>query len=57
MFCLVCILFLSFLTSHFEPDLICFLLALQVFSFPGDLQLRMASMTPEDYTQFNTTPG
>lgn len=46
-----------FLTSHFEPDLICFLLALQVFSFPGDLQLRMASMTPEDYAQFNTAPG
>lgn len=29
----------------------------EVFSFPGDLQLRMASMTPEDYTQFDTMPG
>ncbi|XP_029316468.1 grainyhead-like protein 1 homolog isoform X3 [Cottoperca gobio] len=29
----------------------------EVFSFPGDLQLRMSSMTPEDYTQFNTVPG
>uniref|UniRef100_A0A3P8U498 Grainyhead-like transcription factor 1 n=1 Tax=Amphiprion percula TaxID=161767 RepID=A0A3P8U498_AMPPE len=28
-----------------------------VFSFPGDLQLRMTSMTPEDYTQFDTMPG
>uniref|UniRef100_A0A3B4V5E1 Grainyhead-like transcription factor 1 n=1 Tax=Seriola dumerili TaxID=41447 RepID=A0A3B4V5E1_SERDU len=28
-----------------------------VFSFPGDLQLRMASMTPEEYPQFNTMPG
>ncbi|XP_008284543.1 grainyhead-like protein 1 homolog isoform X3 [Stegastes partitus] len=29
----------------------------EVFSFPGDLQLRMTSMTPEDYTQFDTMPG
>uniref|UniRef100_A0A673C7I4 Grh/CP2 DB domain-containing protein n=1 Tax=Sphaeramia orbicularis TaxID=375764 RepID=A0A673C7I4_9TELE len=29
----------------------------EVFTFPGDLQLRMASMTPEDYTQFDTVPG
>uniref|UniRef100_A0A8C5GHN3 Grh/CP2 DB domain-containing protein n=1 Tax=Gouania willdenowi TaxID=441366 RepID=A0A8C5GHN3_GOUWI len=29
----------------------------EVFSFPGDLQLRMASMTSEDYTQFDTMPG
>uniref|UniRef100_A0A672IBT0 Grainyhead-like transcription factor 1 n=1 Tax=Salarias fasciatus TaxID=181472 RepID=A0A672IBT0_SALFA len=29
----------------------------EVFSFPGDLQLRMATMTPEDYTQFDTIPG
>uniref|UniRef100_A0A8D3BG00 Grainyhead-like transcription factor 1 n=1 Tax=Scophthalmus maximus TaxID=52904 RepID=A0A8D3BG00_SCOMX len=29
----------------------------EVFSFPGDLQLRMASMAPEDYTHFNTVPG
>lgn len=29
----------------------------EVFSFPGDLQLRMAAMTPEDYTQFDTMPG
>ncbi|CAN9502102.1 unnamed protein product [Ophioblennius macclurei] len=29
----------------------------EVFSFPGDLQLRMAPMTPEDYTQFDTMPG
>uniref|UniRef100_A0A3Q3LVW6 Grainyhead-like transcription factor 1 n=1 Tax=Mastacembelus armatus TaxID=205130 RepID=A0A3Q3LVW6_9TELE len=29
----------------------------EVFSFPGDLQLRMASMTPEDYSQFDTVPG
>ncbi|XP_049918266.1 grainyhead-like protein 1 homolog [Epinephelus moara] len=29
----------------------------EVFSFPGDLQLRMASMAPEDYTQFDTVPG
>lgn len=36
---------------------ICSLCVLQVFSFPGDLQLRMASMTPEDYTQFDTVPG
>uniref|UniRef100_A0A3B4X250 Grainyhead-like transcription factor 1 n=1 Tax=Seriola lalandi dorsalis TaxID=1841481 RepID=A0A3B4X250_SERLL len=28
-----------------------------VFSFPGDLQLRMASMTPEEYPQFNTMLG
>uniref|UniRef100_A0A3P8UKY9 Grainyhead-like transcription factor 1 n=1 Tax=Cynoglossus semilaevis TaxID=244447 RepID=A0A3P8UKY9_CYNSE len=28
-----------------------------VFSFPGDLQLRMAPITPEDYTQFNPVPG
>ncbi|XP_061599590.1 grainyhead-like protein 1 homolog isoform X2 [Cololabis saira] len=28
----------------------------ETFSFPGDLQLRMASMTPE-YTQFDTVPG
>lgn len=30
---------------------------LQMFAFPGDLQLRMATMTPEDYTQFETAPG
>nr|XP_015825473.2 grainyhead-like protein 1 homolog isoform X1 [Nothobranchius furzeri] len=29
----------------------------EMFSFPGDLQLRMASMTPEDYNQFGTAPG
>lgn len=29
----------------------------QVFSFPGDLQLRMASITPEDYSAFDTVPG
>ncbi|XP_008306600.1 grainyhead-like protein 1 homolog [Cynoglossus semilaevis] len=29
----------------------------EVFSFPGDLQLRMAPITPEDYTQFNPVPG
>ncbi|KAM4542539.1 grainyhead-like protein 1 homolog isoform 2-T2 [Odontesthes bonariensis] len=29
----------------------------EVFSLPGELQLRMASMTPEDYTQFDTVPG
>ncbi|XP_017272988.1 grainyhead-like protein 1 homolog isoform X1 [Kryptolebias marmoratus] len=29
----------------------------EMFTFPGDLQLRMASMTPEDYTQFDTAPG
>ncbi|KAL6105595.1 grhl1 [Pungitius sinensis] len=28
----------------------------EVYSFPGDIQLRMA-MSPEDYTQFNTVPG
>uniref|UniRef100_A0A3P9Q1D9 Grainyhead-like transcription factor 1 n=1 Tax=Poecilia reticulata TaxID=8081 RepID=A0A3P9Q1D9_POERE len=29
----------------------------EMFAFPGDLQLRMATMTPEDYTQFDTAPG
>ncbi|XP_061824376.1 grainyhead-like protein 1 homolog isoform X2 [Nerophis lumbriciformis] len=29
----------------------------EVFSFPGDLQLRMSSMTSDDYTQFETVPG
>ncbi|XP_076021695.1 grainyhead-like protein 1 homolog isoform X2 [Genypterus blacodes] len=29
----------------------------EVFSFPGDLQLRMASITPEDYTPFDTALG
>ncbi|XP_056151874.1 grainyhead-like protein 1 homolog [Lampris incognitus] len=29
----------------------------EVFSFPGDLQLRMASITPEDYGAFDTVPG
>ncbi|XP_039898033.1 grainyhead-like protein 1 homolog isoform X2 [Simochromis diagramma] len=29
----------------------------EVFSLPGDLQFRMTSMTPEDYTQFDTVPG
>ncbi|XP_043999328.1 grainyhead-like protein 1 homolog isoform X2 [Gambusia affinis] len=29
----------------------------EMFTFPGDLQLRMATMTPEDYTQFETAPG
>uniref|UniRef100_A0A8C3G6T0 Grainyhead-like transcription factor 1 n=1 Tax=Cyclopterus lumpus TaxID=8103 RepID=A0A8C3G6T0_CYCLU len=29
----------------------------EVYSFSEDIQLRMASMTPEDYTQFNTLPG
>uniref|UniRef100_A0A3Q2QEY2 Grainyhead-like transcription factor 1 n=1 Tax=Fundulus heteroclitus TaxID=8078 RepID=A0A3Q2QEY2_FUNHE len=29
----------------------------EMFAFPGDLQLRMAAMTPEDYTQFDTAPG
>ncbi|XP_037343173.1 grainyhead-like protein 1 homolog isoform X2 [Pungitius pungitius] len=28
----------------------------EVYSFPGDIQLRMA-MSPEDYTQFNNVPG
>ncbi|XP_028421895.1 grainyhead-like protein 1 homolog isoform X2 [Perca flavescens] len=28
-----------------------------VFSFPGDLQLRMASMSPRDYNQFNPVQG
>ncbi|KAM4625489.1 grainyhead-like protein 1 homolog isoform 2-T2 [Polymixia lowei] len=29
----------------------------EVFSFPGDLQLRMASIAPEDYSAFDTVPG
>uniref|UniRef100_A0A3B4ALS1 Grh/CP2 DB domain-containing protein n=1 Tax=Periophthalmus magnuspinnatus TaxID=409849 RepID=A0A3B4ALS1_9GOBI len=29
----------------------------EVFSFPGELQLRMASMTPEDYAQFDNVQG
>ncbi|KAJ0062703.1 hypothetical protein NL108_004316, partial [Boleophthalmus pectinirostris] len=29
----------------------------EVFSFPGELQLRMASMTPEDYAQFDSVQG
>ncbi|XP_007561190.1 grainyhead-like protein 1 homolog isoform X2 [Poecilia formosa] len=29
----------------------------EMFAFPGDLQLRMATMTPDDYTQFDTAPG
>uniref|UniRef100_A0A3P8ZZC3 Grh/CP2 DB domain-containing protein n=1 Tax=Esox lucius TaxID=8010 RepID=A0A3P8ZZC3_ESOLU len=29
----------------------------EVFSFPGDLQLRMASITPEEYSSFDTAPG
>ncbi|XP_071399812.1 grainyhead-like protein 1 homolog isoform X1 [Centroberyx affinis] len=29
----------------------------EVFSFPGDLQLRMASIAPEDYSAFDTMPG
>nr|XP_020446393.1 grainyhead-like protein 1 homolog isoform X2 [Monopterus albus] len=29
----------------------------EVFSFPGDLQLRMTSMTPEHYPQFDAVPG
>ncbi|XP_055361810.1 grainyhead-like protein 1 homolog isoform X3 [Betta splendens] len=29
----------------------------EVFSFPGDLQLRMSSMTPEDYPPFDTMQG
>ncbi|KAA0711277.1 Grainyhead-like protein 1 -like protein [Triplophysa tibetana] len=29
----------------------------EVFSFPGDLQLRMASITPEDYGAFDTVSG
>ncbi|XP_052001950.1 grainyhead-like protein 1 homolog isoform X2 [Xyrauchen texanus] len=29
----------------------------EVFSFPGDLQLRMASITQEDYTTFDTVSG
>ncbi|KAM3870993.1 grainyhead-like protein 1 homolog [Diretmus argenteus] len=29
----------------------------EVFSFPGDLQLRMATITPEDYSAFDTVPG
>uniref|UniRef100_A0A3Q3MA05 Grainyhead-like transcription factor 1 n=1 Tax=Labrus bergylta TaxID=56723 RepID=A0A3Q3MA05_9LABR len=28
-----------------------------VFSFPGDLQLRMASLTPEEYPHFDNVPG
>uniref|UniRef100_A0A8C4HXS8 Grainyhead like transcription factor 1 n=1 Tax=Dicentrarchus labrax TaxID=13489 RepID=A0A8C4HXS8_DICLA len=28
-----------------------------VFSFPGDLQLRMASMTPDEYPHFDPMPG
>lgn len=48
------ILFLLSLTLHCLSVYLC---VLQVFSFPGDLQLRMSSMAPEDYTQFNTVPG
>ncbi|XP_020496372.1 grainyhead-like protein 1 homolog isoform X1 [Labrus bergylta] len=29
----------------------------EVFSFPGDLQLRMASLTPEEYPHFDNVPG
>ncbi|KAM6973591.1 grainyhead-like protein 1 homolog isoform 2-T2 [Aplochiton taeniatus] len=29
----------------------------EVFSYPGDLQLRMASIAPEDYSEFDTVPG
>uniref|UniRef100_A0A8C9YLN8 Grainyhead-like transcription factor 1 n=1 Tax=Sander lucioperca TaxID=283035 RepID=A0A8C9YLN8_SANLU len=29
----------------------------EVFSFPGDLQLRMSSMSPRDYNQFNPVQG
>ncbi|XP_041711403.2 grainyhead-like protein 1 homolog isoform X2 [Coregonus clupeaformis] len=29
----------------------------EVFSFPGDLQLRLASIAPEEYTAFDTVPG
>ncbi|KAJ8387801.1 hypothetical protein AAFF_G00149500 [Aldrovandia affinis] len=29
----------------------------EVFSFPGDLQLRMASIAPDDYTAFDTESG
>uniref|UniRef100_A0A4W5QUI3 Grainyhead-like transcription factor 1 n=1 Tax=Hucho hucho TaxID=62062 RepID=A0A4W5QUI3_9TELE len=29
----------------------------EVFSFPGDLQLRLASIAPEEYSAFNTVPG
>ncbi|KAM9355912.1 grainyhead-like protein 1 homolog isoform 1-T1 [Pholidichthys leucotaenia] len=29
----------------------------EVFSLPGELQFRMAAMTPEDYSQFDTVPG
>ncbi|XP_061072771.1 grainyhead-like protein 1 homolog isoform X1 [Conger conger] len=29
----------------------------EVFSFPGDLQLRMASITPDDYSAFDTESG
>lgn len=34
-----------------------FLFVLQVFSFPGDLQLRMSSIASEEYPQFDTVPG
>ncbi|XP_014065711.1 grainyhead-like protein 1 homolog isoform X7 [Salmo salar] len=29
----------------------------EVFSFPGDLQLRLASIAPEEYSTFDTVPG
>ncbi|XP_075873986.1 grainyhead-like protein 1 homolog isoform X1 [Nelusetta ayraudi] len=29
----------------------------EVFSFPGDLQLRVSSMAPNDYPQFDAVPG
>ncbi|XP_070984240.1 grainyhead-like protein 1 homolog isoform X7 [Oncorhynchus clarkii lewisi] len=29
----------------------------EVFSFPGDLQLRLASIAPEEYSAFDTVPG
>ncbi|XP_029569773.1 grainyhead-like protein 1 homolog isoform X7 [Salmo trutta] len=29
----------------------------EVFSFPGDLQLRLASIAPEEYGAFDTVPG
>uniref|UniRef100_A0A3Q2CUD1 Grainyhead-like transcription factor 1 n=1 Tax=Cyprinodon variegatus TaxID=28743 RepID=A0A3Q2CUD1_CYPVA len=28
-----------------------------MFAFPGDIQLRMATMTPEEYPPFDTVPG
>lgn len=42
---------------HTHTLFICFLFVSQVFSFPGDLQLRMSSIASEEYPQFDTVPG